>query len=84
MLHKFLDNRPWFEAKRFGYGNGWPIAWQGWIFLIAHTGLILGSVLLIEERNWAAIVSGAAVLLPLPLYAAKTRGGWRWRWGEDN
>ena len=21
-------------------------------------------------------------LVPMPIYAAKTRGGWRWRWGR--
>ena len=24
------DNSAWFQPKRFGYGAGWPIAWQGW------------------------------------------------------
>lgn len=26
MLHLFLDDRPWFRAKRRGYGTGLPIA----------------------------------------------------------
>ena len=23
------------------------------------------------------------IVLPYPLMIAKTRGGWRWRWGDD-
>jgi hypothetical protein len=33
----------WFEAKRYGYGSGLPIAWQGWAITIAYFVLILGS-----------------------------------------
>ena len=29
MLHLIFDNRPWFRARRRGYGTGLPIAWQG-------------------------------------------------------
>src|SRR3546814_6692541 len=36
MLHIFLDERPWFRAKRHGYGAGLPIAWQGWVMLAAQ------------------------------------------------
>ena len=24
------DDPEWFAAKRYGYGSGLPIAWQGW------------------------------------------------------
>jgi hypothetical protein len=27
---------------------------------------------------WAIAITAAA----MPIYAAKTRGGWRWRWGS--
>ena len=31
------SNRPayWFRAKRYGWGWGLPLAWQGWVFLVA-------------------------------------------------
>lgn len=29
MFHKFLEDGDWFAPKRFGYGAGLPIAWQG-------------------------------------------------------
>lgn len=69
----------WFAPKRFGYGSGWPIAWQGWVLLIGQIAIILGGAELIanESAKLAWIVTFA--ILPMPLYAAKTRGGWRWR-----
>jgi hypothetical protein len=29
------------------------------------------------------LIEMGIIVLPLPVYAAKTRGGWKWRWGED-
>ena len=33
----------WFAAKRFGYGAGLPIAWQGWVALGLFLAVTLGS-----------------------------------------
>ena len=84
MFWLFDDGKPWFAPKRFGLGAGLPIAWQGWALLAAHVALILGCTLLFKERP-AILVPVVLVLglLPLPLYAAKTRGGWHWRWGGE-
>ncbi len=58
------DDKAWFTPKRYGYGAGLPVAWQGWALLAGVVGL-LATLLL----GWVA--------------AARTRGGWRWRWGGD-
>ena len=80
MLHLLLDDRPWFRPKRRGYGTGMPVAWQGWAMLALHIALITGVVVLLQGRpvllSFAAIIAGLA---PVPLYRARTRGGWRWR-----
>ncbi len=77
------NDSAWFAPKRFGLGSGLPIAWQGWALLAAHVALIFAGLPLAEHSHAAfaayAIVVGCT---PLPLYAAKTRGGWKWRWGE--
>ena len=73
----------WFVAKRFGYGAGLPIAWQGWVFSALHGLMIVGGLALLRTHHLAAIAWAViAALIPLPLYAAKTRGGWKWRWGS--
>jgi hypothetical protein len=87
-----FDDKPWFAPKRFGYGSGAPIAWQGWIVIALHVLLVVGVTLpLVRFRPDIYHGHGMAlfliemgiIVLPLPVYAAKTRGGWKWRWGED-
>ena len=79
------SDEAWFAPKRFGYGAGLPIAWQGWVVTLAY-GLTVGlSAWLIRPHStlaFVAIVVGATAALIL-ICALKTRGGWRWRWGED-
>ena len=80
MLHILLDKRPWFRAKAHGYGTGLPIAWQGWLFLALHIALIAGLAVLLRERPaLMTIAIVLAALAPMPIYRARTEGGWRWR-----
>jgi hypothetical protein len=86
MLHHFLtDNTPWFAAKRFGYGAGLPIVWQGWVLLLTHLALIIGVTLALAPYGPVALTMVALILgiAPLPIYARHTQGGWRWRNGGD-
>jgi len=83
MLHLFLDERPWFRAKHHGYGTGLPIAWQGWVLLAAHVALITGVATLLRDQPVVmTILVVVAALAPMPLYRARTEGGWHWRRGQ--
>lgn len=81
------DNEYWFLPKRYGYGAGLPIVWQGWA-LIAGYLVTLGLCAVLIE--WDAEVGGVTAALVLIVAsvalmivaARKTRGGWRWRWGS--
>ncbi len=75
------DIDAWFAAKRYGYGAGLPIRWQGW----AATGLFAGTM----ATNAALLkgtprlaVAGLLTTAFIALAAAKTDAPWRWRWGE--
>ncbi|MEO6581132.1 MAG: hypothetical protein ABIN83_08280 [Sphingomicrobium sp.] len=84
MFWLFNDDKAWFGPKTFGYGAGLPIAWQGWAFLAVHSTLIAGIALLLRDRPPALIIATLTVaFLPLPIYVARTEGGWRWREGGD-
>lgn len=77
----------WFEQKRYGYGAGPPTTWQGWLLVLAFFA-VLALGMWISFRDPAAVpwvVLGiATICVPFLLVArAKTRGGWRWRWGGD-
>jgi len=73
----------WFAAKRYGYGAGPPIAWQGWALLIGYILLIVGAGALIRS-GWLAYASVVTMITAvfIAIVARTTRGGWRWRWGE--
>jgi len=84
MMFWLFDPKPWFRHKTFGLGAGLPIAWQGWVLLALHIALIFGVTLLLKDKPIAMTAALlTAALLPLPIYAARTEGGWRWRWGGD-
>ena len=73
----------WFAAKRYGSGSGKPIAWQGWVVLLAYLAIIIGATQLIHRSPWAmgsVIVTATAIFMAIA--ARTTRGGWRWRWGD--
>jgi hypothetical protein len=84
MLHIFLEKGPWFRAKKFGYGAGLPFKWQGWALLVAHMALIIGLGLVLAGRPMIFVPLVLLIALaPMPIYAARTEGGWKWRNGED-
>ena len=73
----------WFAPKRYGYGAGLPIAWQGWLVLALFLVALLAAVLLLDgDRLAHAAIVFPAVALLLLIAARTTRGGWRWRWGD--
>lgn len=81
MLHLFMDKGPWFRAKKYGYGSGLPFKKQGWVMLLSHIALIGGVALALNDQP--AILLPVILLIaviPLPIYAARTEGGWKWRW----
>jgi hypothetical protein len=80
------DGPDWFAPKRYGYGSGLPIAWQGWAVLLVYIA-ILGALALTLRRNGP--IPFVAAVIPLTgvlavICARTTRGGWRWRWGEED
>lgn len=86
MLHESRKSGEWFAPKRFGYGAGVPIAWQGWVVLLAYVGVVVGLVQFVRAGGTTALLAGVGIILAtagLWLVAQRhTRGGWRWRWGE--
>lgn len=75
-------SKPWFAAKRHGYGAGFPIAWEGWaVLLVFIGGLALAVTRLTFPWSLAAAIALVAVLILVA--SRKTEGGWRWRRGEN-
>ena len=79
------DDPEWFAPKRYGYGTGMPISWQGWVLTIGYILMVAGLAFALARRP---LVLTAAIVLPtvafLVLSAKTTRGGLRWRWGDKD
>ncbi len=78
------DEHEWFAPKRYGYGAGVPIRWQGWALCISYVLLCVCAALLFARELLVMV----ALLVPLTatlivITARTTRGGWRWRWGDE-
>jgi len=76
-------DKPWFRARRYGLGSGLPITWQGWVVL----GLFVPAVpaaLVFAPKPLNLVLVGIATAALTVVSAAKTKGGWRWRWGRDD
>lgn len=90
MLHSFFEEGDWFPPKRYGYGAGLPIAWQGWVLLAAHLMVVLGMGFWAANADGDLAQIGAATIgiilatgVLIVIARKRTRGGWRWRSGED-
>ena len=80
------DDAPeWFAPKRYGYGAGLPIAWQGWAVIAAYVAILLVAMRFVPSRPIVilAVIVPATVTL-LVIAARTTRGGWRWHWGKKD
>jgi hypothetical protein len=81
------NDAAWFAQKRFGYGAGLPLTWQGW-------ALLGGYMITIFLLAWLIAAAAPAVkVVAIMLFALatglfvevsrrRTRGGWKWRWGK--
>jgi hypothetical protein len=86
---KNKDPRIWFPAKTYGYGWGWPCAWQGWVVMAAYLVLVAGGVLLLNLQRspirhvglFVVYMMGVSGLLCLVCWWKGEKPGWRW--GEE-
>ena len=79
------DGFKWFAPKRYGYGAGSPIAWQGWALTLGYVAIVAVTAAAFSEKPAVVAAIVVPVTLLLLLVAARTtRGGWRWRWGRKD
>ena len=79
------DGPEWFAPKRYGFGAGPPIAWQGWVLTLGFIALTVLVSVRFGDRPLQLIALLAPVAIVFVVICARTtRGGWRWRWGEKD
>jgi hypothetical protein len=75
----------WFPVKRYGWGWGLPVRWQGWVVLLLYFTLIYIGIRYFRPRDNVAgfLVSLAfASLLLVAVVAWKGEKPLAWRWGK--
>lgn len=73
--------RYWFAAKRYGWGWGVPLCWEGWVVMAVWlVGLLAIIGLLDEPIRSAASLGEALVLIGICWWKGEPP---RWRWGGD-
>lgn len=76
------DNMIWFAPKRYGYGAGLPVSWQGWVLVLGYIAVAM--VAFAATAMVPALAGVVIATVALLFFSARhTRGGWRWRWGSD-
>ena len=79
------DGPEWFAPKRYGFGSSVPISWQGWAVTVAFVAIaIIVSVRLAPDPLRMVAVLAPVIVAFLVICARTTKGGWRWRWGEED
>ena len=79
------DGPEWFAHKRYGYGAGLPISWQGWAVTAAFVGFAFAVSVLFKDKPLVTVALMVPAIVAFVTVVAKTtRGGWRWRWGDDD
>ena len=73
----------WFPAKRYGWGWGFPIAWQGWVVFAAFVLLlVVGAYLFPPKKALAGYLIYVAVVSAALVGVCWFKGEPpRWRWG---
>ena len=74
----------WFPAKRYGWGWGIPVTWQGWVVLAVYVALIAVAARLyppsLVPARFAACLVGLSCVVVAVCWA--TGEPPRWRWGD--
>jgi hypothetical protein len=80
------EPRYWFRAKRYGWGSGLPVAWQGWVVIAMYAILAAAGTALMSPSSAPARFIGYLLFLSGVLVAVCWVKGERprWRWGKTD
>lgn len=73
----------WFPAKKYGFGWGLPVAWQGWVVLLSYILLIIIGSLAFKNMDlrpasfclYIAVLTGILIVI---CWGKGEKAGWRW------
>ncbi|QOZ27858.1 hypothetical protein [Bradyrhizobium sp. CCBAU 51753] len=78
------DSNYWFPAKRYGWGWGPPVRWQGWAVIAGFAILLAAGAAALLRHSPAGFIGYALLLTVLFTGICWWKGEPpRWRWGGD-
>lgn len=80
-MSQVSTRRYWFPAKRYGWGWGYPSAWQGRAVLLAYLALAIGGIPFIQASQGSVVYIAYLLVLTVILVAicwlTGEPAGWR-------
>jgi hypothetical protein len=78
------EKKYWFPAKKYGWGWGAPVTWQGWLVMLVFLGALVAGALYIDPKVSLVGYVAYVTLLGAALIGVcyKTGEPPRWRWGD--
>ena len=72
-------------AKRYGWGWGLPVTWQGWLIVVAFIAMAVGGAFAFPPMTEPAAYFIYVAVLSFALVGVCWFTGEppRWRWGDD-
>jgi hypothetical protein len=79
---KLNDRKIWFPAKKYGWGWGFPCAWQGWGVLTIFMAVVFAAVKFLPPSEdllmFSLFVILASAALIFICFIKGEKPGWRW------
>jgi hypothetical protein len=74
----------WFPAKRYGWGWGVPVRWQGWVCLALYAACVGLAIHFLRPVTHPVLLAFTLALLTTGLIAVCWLKGERprWHWGD--
>jgi hypothetical protein len=75
----------WFPAKRYGWGWGLPVRWQGWVVFASYAALVYAGIYYFKPQRDVGGLLAYLAILTVVLIAIVVAKGERpeWRWGKQ-
>jgi hypothetical protein len=75
----------WFPAKKYGWGWGPPVTWQGWVVTVTWFAILVVGLIVLESRraglpwNLVYVLAMSGVLILICYWKGEPP---QWRWGD--
>lgn len=83
-----MNEKPafWFPVKRYGWGWGLPVRWQGWLVFVLYAALLYAGIYVFKAQGdtvGLTVYSTVVTAVLIVVVALKGERPVRWRWGKE-